>query len=205
MKRKNRIPNEKRCLEILLEEGVDDNVLRHVFKVVEVAKDLAGKVESKGYFVDEELVTAGALLHDIGRAVTHNVSHGIIGGQIIRRRNLDERLAKIVERHVGGGISDEEAEKLELGSLNLVPETLEEKIVCYADKLVDGDRRIEFSETLKYFAKKLGAEHPAIKRLEELDKFFQKIFQNEEQKSKDLKVAEKAREERKHFYPPKDR
>lgn len=176
MKRKSRIPSEEKCLKILLEEGVNKNVLRHVLRVSEVAKDLASKVKSKEYDVDEELVTAGALLHDIGRAVTHDVSHGVIGGQILRRRNLDERLARIVERHVGGGISSEEAVKLKLGSMSLVPETLEEKIVCYADKLVDRDRIIEFSETLKYFAEKLGAEHPAIKRLEELNDFFVKIL-----------------------------
>lgn len=176
MRRKSRIPGEEKCLKILLEEGVNSNVLRHVLKVSEVAKDLASKVKSKGYDVDEELVTAGALLHDIGRAVTHDVSHGVIGGQIVRMRNLDERLARIVERHVGGGISSEEAVKLKLGSMSLVPETLEEKIVCYADKLVDGGRIIEFSETLKYFVEKLGAEHPAIKRLEELNDFFVKIL-----------------------------
>jgi len=181
MRRKSRIPSREECLKILLGEGVNSSVLRHVLKVEEVAKDLASKVESKGYNVDRELVTAGALLHDIGRAVTHDVSHGVVGGRIVRRRNLDERLARIVERHVGGGISREEAVELKLGPLSLVPETLEEKIVCYADKLVDGDRRIEFTETLKYFKEKLGAEHPAIRRLAELDEFFQEILSEKEQ------------------------
>ncbi|MEM2929577.1 MAG: HDIG domain-containing protein [Thermoproteota archaeon] len=176
MKRKSKVPGEKQCLEILLEEGINSNVLRHILKVAEVAKNLTSEVKSKGYRVDGKLVMAGALLHDIGRAVTHDVSHGVIGGQIVRRRNLDERLAKIVERHVGGGIPNDEAVKLKLGFLNLVPETLEEKIVCYADKLVDGDRSVAFSDTLKYFKKKLGAEHPAIKRLEELDEFFREIL-----------------------------
>jgi len=181
MRRKSRIPGREECLKILLEEGVNSNVLRHVLKVEEVARDIAGRVESKGYDVDEELVTAGALLHDVGRSVTHDVSHGVVGGRIVRRRNLDERLARIVERHVGGGISREEAVELKLGSLSLVPETLEEKIVCYADKLVDGDRRVEFPETLKYFKEKLGAEHPAIKRLEDLDAFFKETLLEKEQ------------------------
>ncbi len=176
MRRKTRIPDEEECLKILREEGVADNVIKHAIRVLGVAKELTDRIRLKGYVVDDKLVAAGALLHDIGRSVTHDVSHGLVGGRIIRRRQLDERLARIVERHVGGGISREEAEKLGLGPLNLVPETIEEKIVCYADKLVDGDRRIDFQETLKYFAEKLGAEHPAIKRLEELDKFFQEIL-----------------------------
>lgn len=178
-KSKSRIPDEEKCVKILLEEGVNSSVLRHVLKVSEVAKDLASRVESKGYRVNKKLVAAGALLHDVGRAVTHDVSHGVIGGQIVRRRKLDERLARIVERHVGAGISEEEAARLKLGSVNLIPETLEEKIVCYADKLVDGERRVEFTETLKYFEEKLGVDHPAIRRLEELDDFFQEILQKE--------------------------
>ncbi|MEM2057343.1 MAG: HDIG domain-containing protein [Thermoproteota archaeon] len=176
MRRKSRIPDEENCVKILLEEEVNNSVLRHVLKVKEVAKDLADRVESKGYRVNKKLVAAGALLHDIGRAVTHDVSHGVIGGQIVRRRRLDERLARIVERHVGAGISEEEAEKLKLGSISLIPETIEEKIVCYADKLVDGDKKVEFTETLKYFKEKLGTDHPAIRRLEELDEFFQEIL-----------------------------
>ncbi|MBO3839614.1 MAG: HDIG domain-containing protein [Thermoproteota archaeon] len=177
MRRKSKIPSEEECLEILREEGVADNVIKHAIRVLGIAKELTDRIRLKGYDVDEKLVTAGALLHDIGRSVTHDVSHGVVGGRIIRRRKLDEELARIVERHVGGGISREEAEKLKLGSIDLVPETLEEKIVCYADKLVDGDRRVEFEETLKYFAEKLGVEHPALKRLEELDAFFKKILE----------------------------
>ncbi|MEM1557383.1 MAG: HDIG domain-containing protein [Thermoproteota archaeon] len=176
MRRRSKIPDEEECLEILREEGVGNNVIKHSIKVAEVARELASRIRSKSYDVDERLVVAGALLHDIGRSVTHDVSHGVIGGRIVRRRKMDERLARIVERHVGGGISRDEAEKLKLGNVILIPETLEEKIVCYADKLVDGDRKIEFSETLKYFTEKLGADHPAIKRLEELNEFFVKTL-----------------------------
>ncbi|MBO3799716.1 MAG: TIGR00295 family protein [Candidatus Brockarchaeota archaeon] len=176
MRRKSKVPSEEECLRILREEGVADNVIKHAIRVLGVAMELTNRIRLKGYDVDEKLVAAGALLHDIGRSVTHDVSHGVVGGRIIRRRQLDERLARIVERHVGGGISREEAEKLKLGFIDLIPETLEEKIVCYADKLVDGERRVEFEETLKYFAEKLGTEHPALKRLDELDAFFKKIL-----------------------------
>jgi uncharacterized protein (TIGR00295 family) len=176
MRRKTRIPREEVCLKILREEGVADNVIKHAVKVLRVAKELTDRIRLKGYDVDDKLVVAGALLHDVGRSVTHDVSHGLVGGRIVRRRKLDERLARIVERHVGGGISREEAEKLGLGHVDLIPETLEEKIVCYTDKLVDGDRRIDFEEALKYFIEKLGAEHPAIKRLGELDAFFKEML-----------------------------
>ncbi|MCS7138911.1 MAG: TIGR00295 family protein [Crenarchaeota archaeon] len=176
MKKKSSIPEEEECLKILQDEGVEDNVIRHAIRVSKIARELASRIRMRGYDVDEKLVVAGALLHDIGRSVTHDVSHGVIGGRIIRRRRLDERLARIVERHVGGGITRDEAEKLKLSDKDLIPETLEEKIVCYADKLVDGDKKVNFEETLKYFKEKLGPEHPAIKRLEELNEFFSKIL-----------------------------
>ncbi|MBO3768821.1 MAG: TIGR00295 family protein [Thermoproteota archaeon] len=172
MKRKSSIPEEEECLKILREEGVEENVIKHAIRVSKIAKEIVSKIRLKGYDVDEKLVVAGALLHDIGRSVTHDVSHGVIGGRIIRRRQLDDRLARIVERHVGGGIPKDEAEKLGLGNTDLIPETLEEKIVCYSDKLVDGDKRVEFEETLRDFEEKLGSEHPAIKRLRELNEFF---------------------------------
>lgn len=176
MRRKSSIPEEEECLKILREEGVEENVIKHAVRVSKIAKELVSKIRLKGYVVDEKLVIAGALLHDIGRSITHDVSHGVIGGRIIRRRQLDDRLARIVERHVGGGISRDEAEKLDLGNTDLIPETIEEKIVCYADKLVDGDKRVEFEETLRVFEEKLGQKHPAIKRLRELNEFFIKIL-----------------------------
>ena len=46
-------------------------------------------------------------------------------------------VANIIKRHVGGGITPEEAERFGWPKDVYVPETLEEKIVSYADKRID--------------------------------------------------------------------
>ena len=61
-----------------------------------------------------------------------------------------------------------EARKLGLPRGVYVPETLEEKLVAYADKLVCGSRVVDMQVTIDEFAARLGADHPAIRRLREL-------------------------------------
>ena len=104
----------------------------------------------------------------MGRSKTHSVEHGVIGGRLAREKGLPESLARIIERHVGAGITEEEAKKIGLPSGNYVPETLEEKIVSYADKIIEGDRQIDIELTVEKFARELGVDHPALDRLKAL-------------------------------------
>jgi uncharacterized protein len=129
---------------------------------------LANKLKDKGYNVDIKLVEAGALLHDIGRSQTHNVDHAAVGGEIARKLGLSESVVRIIERHIGAGIPEKEARALGLPEGVYIPETLEEKIVCYADKLISGRKEVEISVTIGDFAEKLGWDHPAIERLHKL-------------------------------------
>jgi uncharacterized protein len=133
--------------------------------VTKLALELAERLREKGVAVDVELVEVGALLHDIGRSVTHNVDHAAVGGRMVRELGLPEAVARIVDRHVGGGIPRAEARRLGLPKGVYVPETLEEKLVAYADKLISGDRLVDIQVTIDDFAGKLGPNHPAIQRL----------------------------------------
>jgi len=129
---------------------------------------IANTYKKKGYKVDVRLVEAGALLHDIGRGQTHGIEHGAIGGQTARRLGMPMELAHIIERHVGAGLTTDEAHRNNLPRGNYVPETLEEKIVCYADKLIEGGHEVGIDSTIDNFAEELGVDHPAIKRLKDL-------------------------------------
>ena len=129
---------------------------------------IANVYKSKGYKVDLKLVEAGALLHDIGRSQTHSIEHGAVGGQIARRLGMPMELAHVIERHVGAGLTPDEARRNNLPRGNYVPETLEEKIVCYADKLIEGSHEVGIESTINGFAEELGPDHPAIKRLKDL-------------------------------------
>lgn len=104
---------------------------------------------------DRNLVEQGAMLHDIGIMMCDAagiecygtepyICHGTLGARMLREYSANnnipadeiEPLARICERHTGTGLTLEqiEARNLPLPHVDLVPETIEEQIVCYADK-----------------------------------------------------------------------
>jgi uncharacterized protein len=137
---------------------------------------MARILQEKGFRVDIELVETGALLHDIGRSKTHTVDHAIVGAKIAESAGMPEAVSKIIERHVGGGIPQDEAVKLGWPEKNYLPETLEERIVAYADKLVEGNKKVPINKTIAQFSRKLGKDHPSISRLKALDEEFQSLL-----------------------------
>jgi len=124
------------CLTMLAEEGVPDEVLLHINVVTELALEIA---ECAG--ADTALVHAAALLHDIGRSRTHGIDHAVVGADILRERGLHDAVVDIVERHVGAGITADEAGRLGLPFRDYIPVTLEQKVVSHADNLIAGCRR----------------------------------------------------------------
>jgi len=140
--------------------------------VAKIALKIAKRLKKKGFSVDLELVEIGALLHDIGRSKTHTVHHAIVGAKIAKQRGLPKSIVRIIERHVGGGITAQEAEKLGWPVKDYIPETLEEKIVCYADKLAEGNKEVPVEVTIRKLADELGDDHPAIERIRRLREEF---------------------------------
>jgi uncharacterized protein len=166
--------NRKEALELLRSVGCSRQVIQHCLAVARKALKIAERVKACGHPVDLRLVELGALLHDIGRAVTHDISHGVEGGKILRERGLKE-LARFAECHLGAGIPAEEARGLGLPKRDYLPTSLEEKIVAYADKLVAGSGEISYEEARAQLEASLGQEHPAIKRLHALHKEITKM------------------------------
>ena len=163
------LPSEREALIMLHKSGCPPNVISHSWAVAKLAVEIAKKLE-KRMDVDVNLVQVGALLHDIGRSGTHSVDHPIVGAEIAKSLGLPSRIISIIERHVGGGITPEEAKRLGWPNKSYVPQTIEEKIVAYADKLIAGSKRVSIDQTIQSFKEKLGSEHPAIKRLERLNR-----------------------------------
>lgn len=153
------------ALQLLEEVGTPPEVVEHSEFVSRKAVEFARKMSVP---VDLQLVEIGGLLHDIGRSQTHKIDHGIKGAIILREHGFDE-LANIAERHIGVGISKDCAAKLGLPRKNYMPETLEEKIVCFIDFLVDGNHLMSFSEALRKLREDVGPDSPAIQRAEELN------------------------------------
>jgi uncharacterized protein len=153
------------ALEKMEKAGCNRQVLYHCLGVSKIAVRFAEALRQRGLKVNLRLVEVGAIMHDLGRSKTHNVEHGAIGGGLAREMGLEEALARIIERHVGAGITEEEAKKIGLPYGKYVPETLEEKIVAYADKLIEGDRLVEIEVVFEKFGRELGRDHPALDRL----------------------------------------
>ncbi|MCM2466006.1 HDIG domain-containing metalloprotein [Methanoculleus oceani] len=135
---------EEDCIALLRRAGCSGGVIAHCRAV----RDLALTYASDS-IVDRDQVQAGALLHDIGRGVTHDLRHAEVGGALCRSFGLDEAIAAIVERHIGAGLTADECSLLNLVPRDCMPRTLEEKIVAHADNLVKGTRTITLEERLQ--------------------------------------------------------
>jgi uncharacterized protein len=146
-----------------------DVFLRHSEAVARKALQSARRVLH--LHPDLEFIEQAAMLHDIGifyaRAPEIGcfgdypyVCHGYLGRELLEGKCLF-RHALVCERHVGVGLSLEEIQKyhLPLPHRDMVPVSLEERIVCYADK---------------FFSKKPGkdqAEWPVDMVLKSLEKY----------------------------------
>jgi len=163
-----KLPSSKTALKLLSESGCSKRVIAHCKAVSALAVKFAKSCKNKGLDVDVKLVEVGALLHDIGRSKTHNVNHAIIGVEIAKSLNLPQSIISIIGHHVGGGITADEAKKLGWPVKDYLPTTLEEKIVTYADKLIEGLKMVPIEKTLRNLSLDLGENHPAIARLKRL-------------------------------------
>ena len=73
-------------------------------------------------------------------------------------------MVEIVRKHVGAGISAEEARKLGLPDHDYVPRSLEEIVVCFSDKMIDGTMVRPFeAEVIRFRAK--GHDVPRLEGL----------------------------------------
>ena len=110
-------------IEILKKEKTPQNVIDHSIAVCKKAFQIAQNFPE----ADRELIRKGALLHDIGRSRTHGITHAVEGVEIARKYDYPEEVLNIIERHIGAGITKEEAKSLGLFEKSYVPETLQEK------------------------------------------------------------------------------
>jgi len=166
--------SRERALRALRDAGCSKQVVEHCLVVEDKALEIAKKIAKNGHKIDLKLVEIGALLHDIGRARTHDVRHGVIGGEILRQINLGEFVG-FAENHIGAGIPAVEAKELGLSARDFIPRTLEEKVVTYADKLMSGKREISYGEAVEWFKTELGENHPSLGRFERLHSEIMKL------------------------------
>lgn len=95
---------------------------------------------------DETFLYEAAMLHDIGIYLTHApdiecfgtrpyICHGTLGSELLKNEGLP-RHALVCERHTGAGLSLDDIirENLPIPHRDMLPISIEEQIICYADK-----------------------------------------------------------------------
>jgi uncharacterized protein len=160
------LPSREQALQLLRENQCSVEVINHCKAVTELALETANILNERGLKIDFALVEIGALLHDIGRSKTHTVNHAVVGAEIAKSAGLPESVVSIVKRHVGGGITASEAEKLGWPKDVYVPITLEEKVVSYADKLIQNSKRAPIDVTIEKLSGEL--KYDAAERVRKL-------------------------------------
>jgi uncharacterized protein len=147
-------PSEEEALRMHKKCGSNDAIIRHCRTVAKVTTILAEEFRRQGKEIDSEAAVAGALLHDIGRNRVQTVRHGLEGSEFLKGEGVDEAVVQIVRRHVGAGVSPEEAKTLGLPDLDYIPRTREQVIVCFADKMIDSDSVRPFELEVRRFERK---------------------------------------------------
>ncbi len=128
-----------------------DILRRHGRQVA--AKALAAAEQVAHLRPDRTFIFEAAMLHDVGIGCTDTPSlgchgalpyicHGVEGRRLLENIGL-ARHALVCERHVGVGISAAEirTRKLPLPERDMLPVSLEEEIICYADKFFSKNGR----------------------------------------------------------------
>jgi uncharacterized protein len=161
------LPSREQALGLLRKYKCSPQVISHCVAVADLAVETAGKLEEKGFKINTELVEAGALLHDLGRSQTHTINHAIEGAKIARSIGLPENVIRIINRHVGAGITAQEAQMLGWPKDVYAPQTLEEKIVSISDKLIDKSIRIPIETEIERLQMK--NKHQAAERVRKLN------------------------------------
>ena len=101
---------------------------------------------------DELFIEEASLLHDIGIVYVNApaiechgtkpyICHGILGAEILRKEGL-ERHALVCERHTGTGLTLQQiaSQDLPLPHRDMQPISIEEQIICFADKFFSKTR-----------------------------------------------------------------
>ena len=119
-------------------------------------------------------------MHDIGRSKTHGIRHAVVGAEIARKYGYDEEILNIIERHIGAGITEDEAVKLGLPKKSYIPQTLEEKIVAHADNLTSGSEEVSIDFVIAKWKRTIEDSDDNIERLIKLHEELIKPFEEQQ-------------------------
>ena len=162
-----------------------ETLIQHGKQVAQKALACAEKVAALK--PDKDFLENAAMLHDIGIFLTNSpgfgcrgrhpyICHGVLGAQLLRDRGMPD-YAMVCERHVGVGISAEDVRhfSLPLPDRDMLPVSIEEQIICYADKFFsknnNGGRNVKTIEQITQNLKSYGDDK--VKRFQKWVNWFE--------------------------------
>ena len=151
------IPSAEECFKYMERYGMLENIKAHSMVVEKIAILIAHGLRNAGEDISLEIVTAGALMHDIGKTLCLNTKedHAAVGKEICLKHHLNE-ISHIVEEHII--LKDYDPSRA----------ICEKEIIYYADKRVNHDVVVSLEERLKYIFERYGKNrkylYPLIKK-----------------------------------------
>ncbi len=140
-----KVPTLVECQRLLHEVGVDQRIWEHCHHVAGLAVALTRQLHQAGTMLDEALVLAGALLHDVAR---QQPDHARVGASLIRERGYP-RVAEVVAVHMDMEVASDQS-------------ISEAQVVYLADKMIKGSHMISITERLADLAKKYQGDPEAL-------------------------------------------
>ncbi|MBF1511775.1 HDIG domain-containing metalloprotein, partial [Prevotella pallens] len=148
----------------------EENKLKHILLVHSRSvanKALAIVDQHPELHIDRQFVEEAAMLHDIGIFKCNApgiqcfgnapyIQHGRIGAELLRNEGYPQH-ARVCERHIGAGLTKKEIieQELPLPQQDFLPETTEEKLICYADKFFS-KTHLDIEKTFEQAVKSLA-------------------------------------------------
>jgi len=148
------IPSVKECFLFMEQYEMLENIRAHSIIVEKVANIIARGLIDAGADLLIEKITAGALLHDIGKSLCLNTGddHAAKGEEICYHNQLDE-IANIVREHIT------------LESYEAEAAISEKEIIYYADKRVNHDSVVSLEDRLEYLLDRYGRNNEYLRGL----------------------------------------
>jgi uncharacterized protein len=150
------LPSYDQCLELMAAHGMLPNIREHSFRVMAVAGFLGEALTEAGFDLHLPLVTAGALLHDLGKTTCLGTltNHAELGAGILEELGYPH-VAQVVREHVY------------LDASIMDPRPLREaEVVNYADKRVLHDAVVTLKERFADLKVRYGRTSEALARIQ---------------------------------------
>lgn len=147
--------SKNECLQLMCDMLMPEHIVAHSIQVYRVAACLADHINSKKNHLDNQLLQAAALLHDItkNRSFETAENHALTGGQQLADLGYPE-VGHLVRQHV------------RLDDYSDPQDISEAVIVNYADKRVLHDRIVSLDERMRYIQERYGTEPQHKQRIQ---------------------------------------